>query len=91
MYVNGVLRVFVVVCTLNQATYDRMLEDQASITREEGLDVDVPFRNLWSDHVWKNTAKVREEGVCVGGGATIVALGQGAPLLYRGEGAGRLG
>lgn len=32
--------------------------DQASITLEEG--VDVPFRNLWSDHEWLGTARVRE-------------------------------
>lgn len=48
-----------------QETYERMVADQASITLEEGLDV--PFRNLWSDHVWLQTARVREReltGIC---------------------------
>eukprot|EP00903_Cladosiphon_okamuranus_P019814 g18211.t1 len=40
----------------SQATYDRMVADQASITREEG--VDVPFRNLWSDLEWSGSARV---------------------------------
>lgn len=62
-----------------QETYDRMVLDQASITLEEGLDV--PFRNLWSDHVWLQTARVRERelsGVvssfclcCCGQGGTV--------------------
>lgn len=33
--------------------------DQVAITELEGRDVDVPFRNLWSDHVWLGTAEVR--------------------------------
>lgn len=37
-----------------------MVLDQLQITLlEEGRDV--KFRNLWSDHVWKNTAVVRED------------------------------
>lgn len=50
-----------------------MVLDQLQITfLEEGRDV--KFRNLWSDHVWKNTARVREDKLdCSGGGCGVVA------------------
>ncbi|CAM9532086.1 unnamed protein product [Ectocarpus sp. 4 AP-2014] len=55
------------------ATYDRMVLDQLQITfLEEGRDV--KFRNLWSDHVWKNTARMTFPGADV-----LVLLEEGSP------------
>ncbi|CAB1117973.1 unnamed protein product [Ectocarpus sp. CCAP 1310/34] len=55
------------------ATYDRMVLDQLRITfLEEGRDV--KFRNLWSDHVWKNTARMTFPGADV-----LVHLEEGSP------------
>ncbi|CBN75986.1 hypothetical protein Esi_0264_0017 [Ectocarpus siliculosus] len=58
------------------ATYDRMVLDQLQITiLEEGRDV--KFRNLWSDHVWKNTARMTFPGADV-----LVLLEEGSPAEF---------
>ncbi|CAM9168051.1 unnamed protein product [Ectocarpus fasciculatus] len=55
------------------ATYDRMVLDQLQITfLEEGRDV--KFRNLWSDHVWKDTAEMTFPGADV-----LELLEEGSP------------
>lgn len=40
-----------------QSTYDRLLLDREAIV--EMSEVDVPFRNRWSDRLWLGTVKVR--------------------------------
>lgn len=42
-------------CTI-QDTYDRLVLDQLAITVLEGRDL--PFRNLWSDRIWRGTVEV---------------------------------